>query len=132
MMFRLFALLCLTATPALSDEIWTSSQGEIAWWEDVGDVAIFRLAGAAGDTHFYIPDLPEQINARGLHEAYWIGGDAGDCGATLTGPDGMESTSWGNVTLAFDDKAFPTDFTLLIGLCMGDAIFSVRALSTAN
>jgi hypothetical protein len=124
----LLALLC--AGPALADEMWSSDQGEIVYERDVGEIAVFSFPFAPGRAEMYVENLIGNFDRRGIHEGYWIApGSDGNCSASLTGPDGIQSTHWGRFTLRFDSRASPAGFVANMGECFNapDPVWQLRA-----
>lgn len=131
-MKSLVALLALStaliATTADADEVWQSAWGEVVYLTDVGTTAVLTVPYATDVAQIYIPGVAGNFNERGVHEGYWISNDDGPCEAALTGPDGLSSTNWGRVTVAFDVPTFPTGFSVLWGMCMMDPQDSLLVL----
>ena len=125
-MKSLLALLLL-ATPALADEMWTTPSGQAFWDLDAANASVFAVPTPRGDLRLYIPGLADRIEKRGVHQAYWIGTGDTDCGATLTGPDGVASADWGFGTVTFDAPTFPTGWTATLGRCNALPAFGLRA-----
>lgn len=116
----LTAALMLTATTALSDEVWSTATDNIIYLADMGETAILTQKRGNLSFNYYVAGLPGAMEARAIHQGYWIGSGDGYCEAALTGPDGTSSTAWGRITVAFDQGSFPSGFTMLIGECMAD------------
>ena len=111
----------LSSGAALADEVWNTPAGEVIYEADEGSTAI--LSYAIGDDkrgYLYFPGLAGNVEDRGIHHGYWIVPDAGECGAVMKGPNEEESDNWGRATIMFHDKGFPSDWTLLTGICFGE------------
>lgn len=123
------AALALTlATPALTDEVWSSDTGEIVYLADEYGSAILSFAdygGLPGELIF--PGLAGNFIDRGVHHGYWVGQSDLQCSAGLGRPGGTVSLTWGRAVIAFDEQGFPSAFTLLLGDCDGDLSRSIRA-----
>jgi hypothetical protein len=120
-------LALLLATPAAADEAWTTASGDLTYQQDFGTTAVLSMPFGAGEAHFYVEGLGGNNEARYIHAGYWLSPDAGPCTATLTGPDGLSSTNWGRISVAFDGPSFPTGMTMLTGLCLGEPDRILRA-----
>jgi hypothetical protein len=116
----LTAALMLTATTALSDEVWSTATDDIIYLSDMGDTAILTQKRGEMAFNYYVAGLAGALDSRAIHQGYWIGTGDGSCEAALTGPDGTSSTAWGRITVAFDQGSFPSGFTMLIGECLDD------------
>jgi len=120
-LFTTLAMAAAVAGPAMADEMWKTEFGSIQWEKDYDGGAIFRIELEKGKFgRFYIEGLnPDSV--RGNFSGYWISTAEEDmCAATLTGPDGTHSRTWGRLSLTFIDKGFPSDWTMLTGDCMGE------------
>lgn len=125
----LLALLALAA-PAQADEMWTTAQGEAFYDIDVETTAVFSVTVDGGVARLYIPNLVGVWPRSGVWEGYWIMpenlADMPVCDATLTGPDGKQSQTWGTALIAFDDMP-STGWTALTGWCTSPVATTIRA-----
>ena len=120
-------------TPAIADEAWEiASEGTVFYEKDIGDMAVFQLAAGGSVVRFYMPELASMLDDRGTHEGYWIDDDDGPCDANLAGPDGHNSDNWGKIILTFDQSTFPSNWTALVGQCVDQPDYGLRAVSTAQ
>ncbi len=113
----------MVATPAVADETWKTGFGVIEWEKDYDGGAIFKLQTGKGDfTRYYVEGLTTNGD-RSHYEGYWIrqGGEP-ICSAELVGPDGTRSKNWGRISLTFVKDKFPSDWTALTGLCVGEPL----------
>ncbi|MEP1330583.1 hypothetical protein [Pseudophaeobacter sp.] len=116
--FRLTTVLALFATPTLADEVWDSDMGPIVYESEEGDAAIFSFTNV--DTYpatLIIPGLAGNYSNRSTHDAYWIGQGAGECAAYMSHNGVSESSQWGRAQLMFDNPAYPTSVTVVLGFC---------------
>lgn len=129
---KTFAFLAaiLAAAPALADETWRADTGMIAYLAEEDGYAIFSFTTDLGyPAKLFIPELAGNYDSRGTHDAFWIGQGAATCPADLGHGDDITG-NWGQARLLFDEPAFPTSFTLLLGDCFGPLDRSVRAETT--
>jgi hypothetical protein len=111
----------MVAAPAFADETWKTGFGKIEWVDDFANSAIFELNSDKNDvTRYYVEGLTADGD-RGHHEGYWIRKGGEDiCSAEMVGPDGTRSKNWGRLSLTFVKGKFPSDWTALTGLCVGE------------
>lgn len=130
------AALALLATPALADETWTNPAGQLVYEADMGHIAVLSFpigatplaqAGGAPRAQVYFPGLGGNFDNRSVHDGYWAMPGTPVCTASLTTPDGTSTQTWGRARIVFDRAAFPTGFTMLIGSCLDDPAFPIRA-----
>lgn len=123
----LAAAILAAPTVALADEVWSSTMGQIVYEADLGDVAVLSFATKSKAVgKFYFSGLGGNFDDRGTYEGYWIIEGDGNCLATLTGADGVASTNWGRATITFEDKAFPSAWTLVRGRCFAEPTTKVH------
>ncbi len=123
-------LMGAVACAASADEIWQSEMGWIAYEAEENGAAIFSFTNLdAYGAILVIPGLAGNYDNRGVHEAFWIGEGAGDCGAFMSLPGGAPSAQWGRALVSFDQPAFPTSFTLSLGYCFEPLSYSIRAVA---
>ncbi len=120
----------LVAVPAMADETWKSELGAIEWEKDVGGAAVFKIDLGKGKlVRFYIENLTAS-SVRGAFSGYWIStAEQQMCAATLTGPDGTTSRTWGRIDLVFMSKDFPSDWAAKTGECMGEPTKALTAVA---
>jgi len=130
------AALALLTAPALADEAWINPAGELIYEADLGHLAVLSfpitatpLAQAGGEprANVYFPGLGGNFDNRSIHDGYWAMPGSPTCTASLTTPDGITTQNWGRARIIFDTAAFPTGFTMLIGPCLHEPTYSVRA-----
>jgi hypothetical protein len=115
-------------TPALADERWTSTIGDIIYEAEIDGVAIFTYPTGDGSLgRLYMPGLAGNYENRASHLGYWIAPGDGGCLATMTGADGMSSKNWGQLLLIFHTPGYPASWTLTSGSCFEPMINSVVA-----
>ncbi len=133
-MLRLALAAALLATPTLADEVWTSEMGDIVYQSERSNAAILSFTNLdAYEGTLVIPGLAGNFSNRGVHEGYWLGTGAGDCPAFMSMPGSDEATTnWGRATIIFDEAAFPTSFTLMLGWCFEDPRVPMRAITNAG
>ncbi len=102
---------------APADEVWTTKQGDIVYESELNGVAILSIPTGSGPATIYVPGLAGNYDHRSIHTGFWIGDGAAGCDAMLTGPDGRASHDWGRVIVKFDNEAYPTDMTIVFGVC---------------
>ena len=138
---RLALALCLLAAPALADEVWTSEFGDIIYERDTGGFsAILSIPatalndGAAANERAQVTiyGLTDNVDRYGIFEGYWTAPGEPMCDAALMPPGGKASRSWGRVQVVFDRPGFPSGFTMLIGTCFWDPVWSLRAEAFAG
>lgn len=115
------------AAPVLADETWTTPDGQVVYLDEIGDAAIFTAPLGTDLLRIYLPGLAGNYDDRATHEGYFIANGQGDCGVSLTAPDGFGGRDWGRVIVTFDRPAFPTGFTMMIGGCFDTPRLGVRA-----
>ncbi len=121
------AVLALAA-PALADEVWSSTTGEIVYLADEYGSAILSFNDTDGSpAELIIPELAGNFTDRSMHYAYWVGDSDLECAVGMGRPGGQTSLSWGTAVIAFDDPGFPTAFTVLLGDCDDDYDRMIRA-----
>lgn len=131
------AALCAIPLSAQADEAWDTSAGQIIYEQDLGLVASLSFPYAAvfpGEVPefaqdratLYFPGLGGNFDNRSIHDGYWIVQGAPSCSATLTAANGVSSQRWGRARVIFDEPAFPTDLTILIGTCMDEPTHILR------
>ena len=115
-------LAALSAAPAQADDTWKTDFGQVMWEKDYAGGAVFRVETGKGKfARFYIEGLRADDTERGHFNGYWINtADDDMCSASLTGPDGATSRTWGRLSLTFVDKAFPSQWVMLTGDCMAE------------
>jgi hypothetical protein len=120
-LFTALAMAAALAGPAMADETWKTEFGTIEWEKDYDGGAIFRVELEKGKfARFYIAGLTTD-SVRGTFNGFYIStADEQMCAATLIGPDGTSSRTWGRLSLTFVDKGFPSDWTMLTGECLAD------------
>lgn len=131
------ALAVLAATPALSDEIWSTEYGQIIYETDRdGYIGVLSIPAqvmnldAPADARITVNVLGLAGNTTdryGLFEGYWTGGTTPNCEPAIIGENGKRTNDWGRIHLYFDKPDFPTGFTLILGTCFYDPYLSVRA-----
>lgn len=107
---------------AAADETWMSDQyGEIIYEKDVGDTAVFSMAGGhpGSRVFIYLPGLAGNSTDRSEYDGYWIESAPGECSTEKAGVDGMQSDLWGNAKVTFDTPSYPSGFVLSVGSCSG-------------
>jgi hypothetical protein len=126
--------LAMAVAPSFADETWNTELGEIAWEKDYDGGAVFLLKLPDNKVvRFYVEGLKADDESRGNYKGYWISTlDEQICSATLTGPDGTRSRTWGHFSLNFMKPSFPSDWSLLAGDCMGELTDLVPAFTTAE
>lgn len=129
-------LFCLAALPAVADEVWSTSLGDIIYEADLENgTAVFSApaqllmldAPADARAWIYIPELVYLLDSRGVHQAFWLIEGMELCTVGLVGQDGHKSFTWGNATIAFDATTFPSGFTMIAGNCGYDPYIPIRA-----
>lgn len=126
-MIRPILLACLLATPALADEVWSSDTGDIVYQDEIDGAAVFTFRGFDGyPVTLVIPGLAGNFDARGVHDAFWLGDGPGYCMGAMSW-QGQARNQWGQALLMFDKPAYPTSFTLLMGDCFDQLSYSIRA-----
>ncbi|MDF0602667.1 hypothetical protein P1J78_18160 [Psychromarinibacter sp. C21-152] len=124
------AALLAPLAPAHADETWRADTGMIAYLAEEEGYAIFSFTTDQGyPAKLYIPGLAGNYDSRGTHDAFWIGEGAATCPADLGYGEAITG-NWGQARLLFDEPAFPTSFTLLMGDCFGALDRAVRAETT--
>ena len=135
---RALAFAVCLASPAVADEVWTTTAGGAIYEADIDTVAVISVPGAAAfadDPELagerlttYFPFLAGNVSARTVDDGYWIApaGDDFACTATLRGPDGAESALWGRARLVWDERAFPSSWTMLLGFCLQEPAVGLR------
>lgn len=130
------ALFCLAALPAVADEVWSTSLGDIIYEADLEDgtsvlsaPAQLLMIDAPADARawIYIPELSYLLDARSVHRAYWLVEGQELCTNGMVTKDGRTSFAWGDATVAFDAAGFPSGFTMIAGNCGFDAFMPIRA-----
>jgi len=116
----------LAAPPVLADETWDTPYGLAIYEDEVDGQTILTVPTDTGTARVYIPGLAGNYDNRSTHWGYWIQAGVGPCDAAITGADGVRSSQWGRVVIAFDRPAFPTPWTALFGACFEDPHISVR------
>lgn len=126
-MFRALTLAALLATPALADEVWESDLGDIVYQDEINGAAVFTFRSFDGyPATLVIPGLAGNFDNRGVHDAFWLGDGPGYCLSSMTW-EGQTSQQWGSAVLIFDQPAYPTSFTVLMGDCFELQGYSIRA-----
>ena len=126
------------ATPALADEVWSTSYGNIVYQSDLpNSVAVLTAPGEAmtgdvttvQDAVVHVLGMTGNATERsGMYEGFWyLQGSTGYCDALMTAPGGKPTNNWGRVRVYFDRAEFPTGFTMLVGSCFYDPYFVLRA-----
>ncbi len=117
---RSVAALALALCPAaaIADELWDSPAGQIVYQSEIDDMALLSFPLGDGEGMLYIHGMAGNYDDRGVHYGFWIGDGAGDCAASLTGPDGRSSSDFGSATVVFDDPGFPSGFSAVLVPCM--------------
>ena len=123
------AALCLWPIAALADEVWETERGLMVYLSEQDDVAIWELEIPNGLERLYFPGLAGNFADRGVHDGFWIASTGPSCGSTLVGPDGHAGAAWGSVTLVFHDVGFPTNWTMLMGMCFGPPVDPLDGIS---
>ncbi|NIZ61472.1 hypothetical protein DL239_10835 [Sedimentitalea sp. CY04] len=125
--FRFAAVLSLLSAPVLADEVWTSDMGQIVYQAEEGGAAIFSFTNVdAYSAKLIIPGLAGNYSDRSSHAAYWIGQGAGACTAFMSHGDEPASSQWGRAQVVFDDPAFPTSLTVILGFCLDEPNIVIR------
>ncbi len=129
-MSRILLLLafCLSPLTATADETWITPRGTVVYEKDFAGMAVLSLPLPNATAMIYFPGLASNFTNRSTHEGFWIANENGPCSASLAAPDGQRSTSWGKAVIAFDRPAFPTDWSLWLGNCLGPATTPIRGL----
>lgn len=129
----LLCLAALTPAPTLADEMWSTPFGYVAWEDNRGDIAVFRMMGDDGVTQgsmrLFLPDLPaDTMGARGVYFGYWTdtGADS-PCIADLVDAMGNKSASWGRLVVSFLSPEFPSDWAGLTGYCFEEPTMPINA-----
>jgi hypothetical protein len=126
----------LAALPAVADEVWSTTLGDIIYEADLDNgTAVFSApaqwlmidAPADARAWIYIPDLAYLLDARSVHPAFWLVEGMEFCTTGMVAADGRKSFAWGDATIAFDVSTFPSGFTLIAGNCGYDAYIPIRA-----
>ncbi|MGR3639692.1 hypothetical protein [Alterinioella nitratireducens] len=122
-------LLSLTlATTVHADEAWDTPIGEIIYQSEEYGAAIFSFTNFDGfPAELVIPGLAGNYDQRGVHPVYYIGEGEFECDAALSRPGGQASLNWGRGYISFDERSFPTSFTLLLGTCFDAPTDAIRA-----
>jgi hypothetical protein len=132
----LATLFCLAALPAVADEVWSTTLGDIIYETDLENgTAVFSApaqwfmmdASADARAWIYIPDLAYLLDARGVHQAFWLVEGMDLCTVGMVTQDGRKSFAWGDATIAFDVANFPSGFSIIAGNCGYDPFLTVRA-----
>ncbi len=129
-----FAFAPITAT---ADEVWETSGGPITYLQDMGAVAVWSfpyLAAWPGNVPefanpvgtLYFPGLGGNFDDRSIHDGYWAVVGSPACSASLTTPEGVTTSRWGRARVIFDNPAFPTSLTLLVGSCFDEPTQIIR------
>jgi len=114
---------------AFADEVWETQFGEVTYITDKGEVAIWEDSNFDETRRLYFSGLAGNVDNRSVHEGYWIQADSEGCGAAMTGPDGHSSESWGRLLLIFDRRSYPSDWTMLVGMCFEQPVEPVRGIA---
>lgn len=123
----------LTAAPAFADEMWKTGMGKVEWEKDYNGGAVLKLDMGKGSFIRYFIDGLTPEGFRGHHEGYWIrSGGEPICSAELVGPDGTRSKNWGRISLTFVKDKFPSDWTALTGLCVGEPLDLITGIANAG
>lgn len=124
----------LTAAPAFADEMWKTGFGKVEWEKDYDGGAVLKLDLGKNDViRYYIDGLTPTGEDRGHYEGYWIRTGGEDiCTAQLVGPDGARSNNWGRISLTFVKDSFPSDWTALTGLCMGEPLDLITGVANTG
>ncbi|MBC7282291.1 hypothetical protein [Hoeflea sp.] len=125
------AIVLLPALPASADEAWLLPNGEeVTWDQDIDGISVlsYPVGRSRERVHLYVRGLADAVDSRGTFYAYWIGPSSDSyCDASLTGPDGTTSDSFGQAIITFDQPTFPSGWSALLGQCFDAPSDEVRA-----
>lgn len=120
-------LLLAAPVPTKADETWSNPDGTASYEADIGRIAVISIPMHGNRIRLYLEGLGGNYDNRSISQGYWLGPGSGSCSATLTAPDGEQSSNWGRVTMIFDGPAFPTGWTATLGNCFDAEIIRFRA-----
>lgn len=130
------AALVTVSAPAMADEVWSTSRGDMQWETTLGEIAVFNLYGdgvAPSEFRLFLHGLGSDVmGGRGNYLGYWTS-ESGvrSCSASLTDPMGTTTYDWGTVELAFDRPEFPSGWSAQIGYCVDPREEAVRGVAPA-
>jgi hypothetical protein len=117
------ALALALPLPALADEMWTTSWGQMAWEADLGETAVLTVA--ATDTEptlrLFVQGLARDVmGGRGSYIGVWMADRRdGGCAVRVVDPVGGKSTAyWGTFRITFVDEGFPSAWSGVWGECV--------------
>jgi hypothetical protein len=124
----------LLNTAAQADERWQSNYGDVIYEADVGETAVLSFPGAhpGHRVHMYVEGLGGNYDQRDVFSGYWIAPEQSDCPIEMSGEDGLTSSTWGSVVIAFDNTGFPSAFTAQLADCFGDDMEIMRAIAQVD
>ncbi|MEM7693145.1 MAG: hypothetical protein AAF318_01735 [Pseudomonadota bacterium] len=140
------SIIAALSTPALADEAWDTPDGPVTYLADQDGTAILSFTGHTNEVRFYFPGLAGNYSDRSVHDGYWVEatgvqsaysfsgnpGNVDSCGITMTGPDGFSSDRWGTAKIVFHESGFPSNWTLLGGLCTAPLSETLQGYARTN
>jgi hypothetical protein len=125
--FHFAAAFALFATASLADEVWDSDMGPIVYEAEEAGAAIFSFTNVDSyPAKLIIPRLAGNYDDRSTHEAFWIGQGAGECDAFMSRAGQPKSSQWGRAQIVFDQPAYPTSLTVILGFCTDEPNIVIR------
>jgi hypothetical protein len=110
---------------AAADEAWTTEQGVVEYYDEIGSIAVFSV----DDGLFFIDGLAGNYTNRGAYSGYWVTTDtsSGTCAQPAYDEYGDEYWAWGYVSITFIDPAFPSRWQANLTVCDGPVVATINA-----